>query len=195
MESQEANKVQELKVMFAASGKPFKTEKAAMSAATQKNLRDYTIVPYPTHENPHGTDSYVIKVGKNGEEPTNQRVEPNQPEPNLESYHRVRFQAKGSPNDPEDVTLAVNGETLILQREKEVVIPQRFRECADHGTYPQFRQMPGEPRKVVAHIKVFPYDYLGLSTEAEFKKQIAEGNRKTKDNIRKYGYNVRPEDV
>ena len=112
-----------------------------------------------------------------------------------EKYFKVRFQAKSHPNDSRDVMLAVNGETLLINRESEVIVPQRFLECADHAVYPHFRQMPNQPRKIVGKIKVYPYDRLSESTEAEYFKQKKEGTEQTKDAIRKHGFDLMPEEL
>jgi hypothetical protein len=111
-----------------------------------------------------------------------------------EKYYRVRFQAKSHPNDTDDVMLAVNGETLLIGREKEVVVPQRFLECADHAVHQHFRQLPNKPRKVMGTIKTYPYDRLGEATEMEYFKQKDEGTALTRDAIRKHGFGLEPED-
>lgn len=110
-------------------------------------------------------------------------------------YYWVRFQAKSSKEETDDVQLSVNGETLIFRREDEVVVPQRFLECADHATHDQFRQLPGKPRKVVAKIKTYPYERLRPATEAEFKEILKSGTRKTRDLIAKHGQDLDPESI
>lgn len=147
-------------------GKPFSTRKAATSAMNGKGVKHYDVVPVE--------GGFAIRT---------------------ERFWRVRFQAKASPNDPEDVELSVNGETLIIGREKEIVIPDRYRECADHATYPHIRQLPNQPRKTVGTIRVFPYDLLGEATEQEFLDQKAAGTRKTKAIIQRYGHDVDPDTV
>ena len=172
MESQEATKAPEL--ILTSSEVPFKTQSAAASAIVKKGL-DKNI-----HDTIQVEDGWAII-----------QVEPkNVPE----KYFRVRFHAKSNANDPDDVELIVNGENLQMRREKEVIIPARFRECADHAEYTQSRQVPGHNRKVVAKIRIFNYDFLGEATEKEFKDQVREGNKLTKENIAKYGPNAAPED-
>lgn len=173
MESQEANQAQEL--IFTEAGTPFKTQSAAASAITRQNL----------NKNIHDTIQVdggwaIVQVES--------KIKP-------EKYYRVRFHAKSHPNDTEDVMLSVNGEVLNMRREKEVVIPNRFKECADHAVFPQFRQVPGKQRKVVAQIKIYNYDLIDNATEEDFRKQVAAGNRLTKENIAKFGYDVAPEDM
>ena len=110
-------------------------------------------------------------------------------------YWRVKFNAKTTPNDSDDVQLMVNGETLIIQREKEVILPGRFLENADHATYSHFRQVPHQPRKVVGTIKTYPYERIGKAAKKDFDLQRIEGTRKTRQAIKRYGYNVSPEDL
>ena len=156
-------------------GQPFASREMAAAAITKKKL----------DKNSHD----VIELEDGGwaikEVPSKAYVE---------KYYRVRFHAKAQPNDPDDVTLACNGENLIFRREQETIIPGRFKEVADHGQYVQFRQVPNKPRKIVANVRIFPYDMLGESTEAEFRQMLKEGNKKQKDMISKYGYNFDPED-
>jgi len=103
-------------------------------------------------------------------------------------YYRVQFLEKSSPNDTDDVELSVNAETLVIQRNVEVIIPERFKVCADNATYQQFKQIPGKPRKLRGTIKVYPYQLLGEATEAEFLAMKQKGDKQTKEHIAKYGY-------
>jgi len=109
-----------------------------------------------------------------------------------EKYFEVVFHARSSPNDTESVQLAVNGETLIMQREMPVIVPQRFLECADHAVRPVFRQLPNKPRKVTGSVKTYPYEKKRPATREEYENQKREGTQKTLDDIRKFGFN--PED-
>ena len=112
-----------------------------------------------------------------------------------ETYHKVRFYGKSSPNDTDDVILAVNGEILTMQRQKDVIVPGRFLVVGDNATYDQFRQVPGKDRKVVATISVYPRQDLGTATEIEYNKFKRQGDKIQKKNIAKYGFNVDPEDI
>ena len=110
------------------------------------------------------------------------------------TFHWVRFHAKSNPEDQDDVHLIVNGEVLVMQREKKVVVPSHFLEAADHGTYIKFRQLPNKPRKVMGRIKTFPYDKLGDATEKEFREQKRAGTKKTKDHIKRFGFDADPDE-
>ena len=102
MQNQEATEAPEF--IYAKNGDHFKNEIGAKTAIGKQGL-DRKV--YRAFE--HG-DGWVIK-----------RVSDPQPE-YIETYHRVRFHAKSSPNDEDDVSLRVNGEVLIMQREQEVIL-------------------------------------------------------------------------
>lgn len=109
-----------------------------------------------------------------------------------EKYFRVIFSDKTSANDTDDVELSVNGETLVIQRAVEVIIPERFKICADNATYQQFTQVPGKPRKLRGTIKVYPYQMLGESSKKEFFDMKKRGDKQTKDFIAKFGFDGVP---
>lgn len=100
-----------------------------------------------------------------------------------EKYFRVHFHAKQSATESDDVVLSVNGEVLVCQREQDVVLPQRYLECASHAVHPQYKQLPGEPRKVVARIRLYPFDNKGEATRQEFIEQRDAGTKKTREMI------------
>jgi deoxyribodipyrimidine photolyase len=145
--------------IFSNQGLPYKSEQTARDAIVKKNLdpNKYKVASYE--------DGYVI----------NRKVEVD-----AGKYYKVVFSHKQNPSDQDDVTLTVNGETLLMQRGVPVIIPGRFKECADHATYPQFTQKPNEARKQVGTVMIFPYSLMGEATEKEYQKQLADGNRKQK---------------
>ena len=109
-------------------------------------------------------------------------------------YIKVRFHAKSNSEDPDDVVLSVNGETLNIQREQVVIIPSSFLEVADHGTWTKFIQLPNQPRKLAGKIKTYPYDLIGTGTREEFLKQRQEGTKKVKEHVRRFGFDAAPID-
>lgn len=111
----------------------------------------------------------------------------------VEKYWKVMFSDKGSTNDPDDVQLSVNGETLVIQRSTEVVIPDRFKVAADNATYPQFKQVPGKPRKLRGTIKIFPYQLMGEASAKDFLKMKKLGDKQTKEIIAKFGFDGVPD--
>ena len=149
--------------IFSSQGVPFKNEQVARSAITRKGL------------NP---DNYKVQSYEEG-----YIIVPRPKSDGAEKYYRVVFNHKSNPNDEHDVTLIVNGAPLVLQRGVKVIIPERYKECADHATYPYFTQKPNEARKQVGTVMVFPYSLIGEATEKEYRTLLKEGNKKTKEAI------------
>jgi len=174
MESQEFSKNQE-PIILTSADEPFKTKQAAVLTMSNKKLVDCEVVSLEG-------GGFGIK-----KKPV--------PKPPKEKFYRVKFNAKSSPNDTDDVILSVNGATLIAQREREIVISERYKEDADHATYPQTRQIPGKNRKTISWIKTYPYEVIGEATQEEFLDVKKKGTKQTKRNIQKYGYDVSPEDL
>jgi len=173
-ESPEATKAQE-QLILAASGSSFKTREAAENSMKQRKFNN------TTHE--------VIQVDDGG---FALKERPPAPE---EEYYVVRFSAKASKSDSDDVQLTVNGETLLMQREKEVIVPERFLECADHATFNQYKSVPGQALKVTSKIKTYPYERIRKSTEKEYRKAKNAGTKTSRAHIKKHGYDVTPEDI
>ena len=110
-------------------------------------------------------------------------AKPNQT-PKDEQYFKMKFHAKRHSTEPDDVEITVNGESIKCQREVEVVLPARFREAAEHATYPTYSQMPGQDRKKCGEIRVFPFDILGSGNKESYLKMKREGTDKTHNRIR-----------
>ena len=98
-----------------------------------------------------------------------------------ESFYWVNFLPSNDPNAPEDVTLAVNGEIIQCQRQKDVCIPGRFRECAQNAIQRKYKHEPGKPRKTLTPVMTFPFNDLRPGTRQEYVDQKAEGNKIQKD--------------
>lgn len=173
MTSQEAIRAQEqLGYVYAKGGAPFKTP-----AAVKRGLKAEGLNP----------DNYeIIEVKNDEEEVVGYAAQPARRKE--ERYWWVMFQAKSSPQDPDQVNLSVDGEVVLCQRQKEVPLPERFLECADHATYPQSRIVPNRPRKIVAWVTLFPYTKIRQATREDFEEYLASGTRKTLDDLEKYGY-------
>jgi len=95
-------------------------------------------------------------------------------------YWHAKFQAKSTENDDNCVSLSVNGDVIIMQRETDVILPDSYLEAADHATRKHFEQKPGHDRKVVGTIKKYMYSRGEESTKEEYDKFMKKGN-KTRD--------------
>lgn len=105
-----------------------------------------------------------------------------------ERFFRMKFHAKSSPNDDDNVVLSVNGETVVIERQKEVVLPERYKVCAENARAPQFRQRPNESRKQVGEVITFPFDMLGEGTEEEYLEMKRVGTKATKEAVAREGF-------
>jgi len=108
-----------------------------------------------------------------------EKTEP-EPDPYVETYFKVMFQMKSNPQEPNDVTISVNGEVLHMQRGVEVIIPKRYLGACDDAYYETFEQMPGKDRKVTARVSVYAYTVLGPSTEKAYLAKKKEGDLATR---------------
>jgi hypothetical protein len=175
-------------LIYDSKNNPFKTEGGAKKAMTAKGLspKEYEPVAITgtiTPEDPFGEANmgWVIR-----------KKRPKTKIPDAEFY-RVRFSPKSSADQDDDVMLTVNGESLIIQRDVETIIPKRFRECADHARFPKYMQLPDQPRKIVAWVQFFPYQIIGPSTKEEYLEMREEGTRVTHDRIAREGYHYDPQ--
>lgn len=164
------------------SNEPFKSRRAAYEYMAGVGLSDNDWAAVQCGD---GVPGWEIK----------RIVHPEKPQIEPEKFFRVVFHAKSSVNDTDDVILAVNGEILQIRREREVIIPGRFKECADHATFQQFRQEPGKPRKIVGTIKVYPYNLIGEATEGEYITMRREGTKKQAAMVAKHGFDVDPDAI
>jgi len=53
-------------------------------------------------------------------------------------YFHVKFQQKSTENDDNCVSLSVNGDVIIMQRDTDVILPESYLEAADHATRKHF---------------------------------------------------------
>ena len=105
-------------------------------------------------------------------------------------YVRVRFESKSDPAAPNDVAIGVQGFVVKCQRNVETIVPDFILRAADTATYPKYRVVPGEGRKVDTVIRKYPYTIIGDSSLAEFQALFAQGNKKTRAAIAAHGLQV-----
>lgn len=139
--------------------------------ATQEN-------PPVAKAKPDGKDPLIqTRVEKDGSKTvTNFRLPPDRP-----AFARVRFHNKANENDPTDVVLPVQGDSLVVKRNVVTIIPNAYREAADHATFEKFEVKPGNQRKVIATIQKYPYDFLGAATEQEYLLAKSQGTKAQAD--------------
>ena len=98
-----------------------------------------------------------------------------------EKYYLVIFQPKSSPEEERDVSLSVNGSTLIIPRNVETIIPERFKVCADNAVTTRYEQRPGESRKISGEVIKFPYMLKREATKEEYMEMKSAGDKKTQE--------------
>ena len=103
--------------------------------------------------------------------------------PYEEAYWEVVFAEKTNENETTDVPLCVNGEVLVIQRGKPVIIPQRYLECADHTKHEIISQDPGKDRKTVAWVQTYAYTKIRQASKDEFTRFKQAGDKATLDRI------------
>jgi len=186
--SQEDTKPQgQPKVILSNAGEPFKTEPAAKSARAARGLdpNDWDVRPHGD-----GIGFAIFRKVYAGEPPPQDQgtvtpVGPTREEPkatgdasDTEKYFWVRFQDKRTKEDPDDVELGVNGEVLQIQRDKWVILPERFLECAKNAKYPHWVQEPGRPRKKAGTILLWPHDVKDEpATREQYLAMKAQGTK------------------
>lgn len=166
-------------------GQPFRTWGAAHTAMRLRELdkSKWKIIPYqegyaiaPADHPTEGVGPQTERDFQGDDKPIYEMQPAKIPLPEggfrLEKCYRVRFHPKLHENDPENVVLSVNMQTIVIQRDKIVTIPERFVEAADHAVVLTAHQEPGSPRKIVGTVRRFPRDILGEGTWEEFREQF-----------------------
>ena len=103
----------------------------------------------------------------------------------VQGFWQVMFTPKQDPNDTVDVHLHWEGQVLVIERMKSVILPGFYIEAADNAIRLHYVQTPETSRKVVSHVQMYPYTVQRMSTYEEYVKQKAEGDRITRDAMKK----------
>mgnify|MGYP001608313644 FL=1 len=149
----------ELETILDKGNIPFKSMKDAEAEIKRRKLSASQYAVFPTE------GGFEIR-----------KMAPPEPE---EEYRWVVFMQRANQNDQEQVELRVNGEAVLVEREKRVPMARRFLVCADNGVHHVFHQEPGQQRKVVGKVTTFPYQDLGPATKKEFDEWRTKGTQKT----------------
>jgi len=158
-----------------AAGTPFKTIKSASFTMAQKSLdvREWQIIPVPGgFAIERKTD---LPPSASSPKPARERIDSSGEAKEVPVEHMssrffvVNFGAQRDKNEPVDVVLSLNGAPLVMKRQVEVIIPGSYLEIAQHAHILHFEQLPNKPRKVDAHIDVYPCTILREASEAEYK--------------------------
>lgn len=99
----------------------------------------------------------------------------------VEGFWQVLFTPKQDPNDTRDVELLWEGQVLLIERMKPVVLPGFYIEVADNATKAQYIQTPEESRKIISYVQKYPYTVQRRATIEEYIKMKTEGDRITRE--------------
>lgn len=102
-----------------------------------------------------------------------------------EKYFEVVFQMKTSPNDEDEVSLSLNGDVIILNRDKTVILPESYLEVADHAVRNHYEQKPGQTRKIVGKIRKYPYTRIKEVDHKTYFAFMKKGNEQRDRDIEK----------
>jgi len=193
MSSQEPKKGQEQTgLIVTMAGRPFSTAQAAGLVMGKKGLSP------ETHEIVQVQGGFAISQ-KNDlppQQPSQVRISPTVESGAVEKSTLVapavekvaeekvfwgRFAPKSKESDSDTVVLSVNGEVVQMERDKLVPLPERYWDVARNGTYPQYKQLPGIPRKVVAKIRTYNFEIVREGTWAEFEAERKQGTTRTRE--------------
>lgn len=100
-------------------------------------------------------------------------------------YFCVKFSEASDEAAVQDIPLSVNGETLLIQRGKEVIIPKEFLDVAEHAKIMSRKYDPVENVMTPKIIQKFPYTVIRQATEAEFLQMKKEGTKKTIEEMKR----------
>jgi hypothetical protein len=103
----------------------------------------------------------------------------------VEGYWEVQFSPASSQTDPRDVKLMWEGQSLVIQRMKPVVLPGFYIEVADNATKDNYIQTPEQGRKMIGVIQQYPYTVLREASREEYLMQKSAGDAAMRDRIRR----------
>ena len=101
----------------------------------------------------------------------------------VEGFWEVVFAPMKSESDTKDVELHWEGQCLLIQRQKPVVLPGFYIEAADNATRDHYTHIKGQGRKKVGVIQQYPYTVMREATFDEFTEQKKAGDKIMRDKI------------
>jgi len=91
--------------------------------------------------------------------------------PNLDSepYFWVRLANRSDVNQTLDVSVAVNGELLVIQRGKEVPLPHRFIQALRDACYPVY-DMESGGKNIIGEVQTYPLEVIRPARKKDFEE-------------------------
>lgn len=95
-------------------------------------------------------------------------------------YFRCVFQERSDSSQTQDVPLSVNGETLVVKRGEETILPEAFYEVAKNAVIIGKKFDPAT--RSIKDVKITKYlvSKVGEATEEEYLQMKKDGTEKTK---------------
>lgn len=95
-------------------------------------------------------------------------------------YFRCVFQERSDSSQTQDVPLSVNGETLVVKRGEETILPEAFYEVAKNAVIIGKKFDPAT--RSIKDVKITKYlvSKIGEATEEEYLQMKKDGTEKTK---------------
>lgn len=191
-------------IILTNSGQPFQDERTARFAAKRKGIEDTHepvqaadgngwILKRITHTESTAESPLVetVDAGGSGPQPPQpegtmtieellgntqtQTDRPFETEPSGETYWWVMISGARGPSDDRAAYVSVNGQPLMVQREKRVPLPGRYVKALNDARIPQFSNERGRLNSIVGYSLQYPFTVIGKATQAEFLRWRAEG--------------------
>ncbi len=108
-------------------------------------------------------------------------------EPPGETYWWVMISGARGASDDRNCFIGVNGQSLLVQREKRVPLPGRYVRALNDARIPQFNNETGKLNTIVGWSLQYPFTVLGRALCADFIRWRAEGtaiNREATMNLK-----------
>ena len=103
--------------------------------------------------------------------------------PYVETYWWVVFSERGSKEEHPNVQLGINGEWIVAERGKPVVVASRFLENADHTKSDDYTLEADKPLQVTSASQTYSYTRLREATKEEWERRKEEGNKMTREKL------------
>lgn len=195
-ESTQKDQEQKSKLIVTTAGKPFQSVQSAGLVMANKKLDPtryevvtvaggFAIAPKgdmapEVRQMKPGT---TIETGNEDPNASADVVAPRITETPAEKVYWGKFAPKSKESDTDAVVLAVQGDVIQIERDKAVPLPERYWDCARNATYPQYKQLPGISRKIVAKIRLYNFEIIREGTWAEFEAERRAGTKKTREDM------------
>lgn len=95
-------------------------------------------------------------------------------------YFRCIFQERSDANQTQDVALSVNGETLVVKRGEETILPEPFYIVAKNAVIVGRKYDGGTNSTREVKISKYIVSKIAEATEEEYLQMKADGTAKTK---------------